>query len=956
MMKRKSLFFILLLVIFSLVLGMTACGGRKLETPRIYGISDEDLLTWSEVEDARQYEIEIVNPAGGQPRTEIVRRTSFSLSGLEDGDYEIRIRATGGSRNAVTSDWSAREFFQKGHESGMLYTLIAQGTEYAVKSVGSAEGEVVIEDEYRKKPVTEISASAFRAANHVTGVKVGKNVRTVGDNAFYNCAALTRVELPDSVTAIGKSAFQVCGKLESVRLPSALTAIPEYLFAYCRALSSVEIPEGVTSIGESAFYGCSALMEIVLPESVERVGEYAFATANALRRVRFGSKLQNIGPHAFYADPALETLEFSPLEGEMAIGDEAFSKCTALKEISLPEGTAGIGNNAFLSCKQLAAVTLPATVKKIAAYAFDGTALYKMQEENGLIYAGKWIVGATQELKRGKPQGGTAEGEEEKLRFSLVSEDFNGVSFTDDIVKVRSDTVGIASNCFAQCSALQAVRLTGVRYLCSYSFYQDPTLTDVLLPGAEIVSEYAFADCRSLGNLRFHVSFKENITLKEIESYAFYNCSGLNCQEVEAPGTLTRIGTYAFYGTQPYLMKDEQARGLVYFGDWVVGYFDKFSEIVLKENTRGIADYAFYNDDIVTTVRASSVGIVGRGAFANCYDLLNVSFGRNVREIPDYAFRNCAAMINISLPIRLERVGKYAYENCVALLQADAEGTALTQVDEGAFYGCTLLGKVTLPETVEEIGAYAFYKTALTSLELPASVRTVGERAFAMDTALESVILHEGLLEIGDFAFRGCSSLASIDLPATLSKIGRYAFYQCTALRSVTFREGLEEIGEYAFAGDIALGSVRFPATLSKIGSYAFRGCEALTYAVLPGTAVSVGKHAFNGCGKLTFYTENTNAADMAGQWNSSYCPIVLGCTFGEEGYLISVTTAGVVNPYCFFGLSAPVREGYTFAGWAEAADATEAEYSLDEICDLPAGRTLYALWTALPEEGENLQ
>jgi hypothetical protein len=40
----------------------------------------------------------------------------------------------------------------------------------------------------------------------------------------------------------------------------------------------------------------------------------------------------------------------------------------------------------------------------------------------------------------------------------------------------------------------------------------------------------------------------------------------------------------------------------------------------------------------------------------------------------------------------------------------------------------------------------------------------------------------EGHSEIGDSAFRGCTSLASITIPESVTQIGGYAFQGCTSL------------------------------------------------------------------------------------------------------------------------------------------------------------------------------
>lgn len=91
------------------------------------------------MEDARRYSIVITSVATGEivdERSEIAR-TEYSLSGLEEGDYEIRVMATGGRQNTLSSEWSEIYSFHKDYETGCLYRLINNNTEYEIYGVGT---------------------------------------------------------------------------------------------------------------------------------------------------------------------------------------------------------------------------------------------------------------------------------------------------------------------------------------------------------------------------------------------------------------------------------------------------------------------------------------------------------------------------------------------------------------------------------------------------------------------------------------------------------------------------------------------------------------------------------------------------------------------------------------------------------------------------------------------------
>jgi hypothetical protein len=54
----------------------------------------------------------------------------------------------------------------------------------------------------------------------------------------------------------------------------------------------------------------------------------------------------------------------------------------------------------------------------------------------------------------------------------------------------------------------------------------------------------------------------------------------------------------------------------------------------------------------------------------------------------------------------------------------------------------------------------------MTSIELPAGLKSIGEEAFCGCSSLTSIMLPAGLTSIGEGAFEGCSSMTSIKLPA----------------------------------------------------------------------------------------------------------------------------------------------------------------------------------------------
>ena len=179
--------------------------------------------------------------------------------------------------------------------------------------------EVVISDS-----VTDIGYRAFWCSYEIANITIGKNIKTIGEETFYQCkfkkvyytgnmkswceidfndyasnpANYTEkfyidgvevggnINLPDGLTKIKKYTFGKFASLTSITIPSSVIEIEEYAFSYSN-LTSIVMSENVTSIGLRAFEYCKNLVSIVIPKSVKTIGEYAFYDCSKLTSVEF---------------------------------------------------------------------------------------------------------------------------------------------------------------------------------------------------------------------------------------------------------------------------------------------------------------------------------------------------------------------------------------------------------------------------------------------------------------------------------------------------------------------------------------------------------------------------------------------------------------------------------------------------------------------------------------------
>ena len=158
------------------------------------------------------------------------------------------------------------------------------------------------------------------------------------------------------------------------------------------------------------------------------------------------------------------------------------------------------------------------------------------------------------------------------------------------------------------------------------------------------------------------------------------------------------------------------------------------------------------------------------------------------------------------------------------------------------------------PEVIEKDGTKVPWydeRDQITSLVLRDGITEIGDALFTDLTALETIDFPDTLTTIGTNSFRNCTSLKSIELPSSLTTIGIGAFGDCTQLQSVQFSEGLKSIETGAFHDCSELTEITLPGTLSELGDSAFYNCSSLASISIPAGVTELNELTFVGCTEL---------------------------------------------------------------------------------------------------------
>lgn len=231
---------------------------------------------------------------------------------------------------------------------------------------------------------------------------------------------------------------------------------------------------------------------------------------------------------------------------------------------------------------------------------------------------------------------------------------------------------------------------------------------------------------------------------------------------------------------------------------------------------------------------------------------------RNAVKISAGAFMDCR---NITSIIRLDNmplleIGGAAFAGCTSLKMVVFPG-CLDLRSGDIFKGCTALehifcncvfsgGKIDFEDTAwfrDHCGDFVIigdtlleYRGTDTQITVPDRVRFIADEAFDSCKQLESVILQNGVTDIGNYAFAECSSLKTVSLPDTLRYIDSFAFSNCTALEKITIPKGVIHIETNAFYGCDRLSELqmsekvrrRFHECLNKKDPFAISKDELL--------------------------------------------------------------------------------------------------------------------------------
>lgn len=304
-------------------------------------------------------------------------------------------------------------------------------------------------------------------------------------------------------------------------------------------------------------------------------------------------------------------------------------------------------------------------------------------------------------------------------------------------INIPSSVSKISLNIFLLCNSLEEINVDeNNNYYCDINgvlFNKEQTIL-IKYPSGKKDTFYEIPkSVTSIDAWSFAKSVNlESISIPEgviqIDDAAFVACSKL--LDFNIPDSLIKVGAAAF-NSQWY---KNQPDGPLYIGDIFYQYkgtLPENSKLVLRENTKSIADNAFYCcSELISIDIPSSVKVIGGFSFYGCTNLTSIVIPNSVTEIGELAFEDCSNLTSIVIPDSVENIGMAAFYTCEQL-ETVVLSNKLTTISDFSFADCTKLSSIEIPNSVTSINSNSFTGcTNLIKAIIPSSVTYISNDAF----------------------------------------------------------------------------------------------------------------------------------------------------------------------------------------------------------------------------------
>ena len=382
------------------------------------------------------------------------------------------------------------------------------------------------------------------------------------------------------------------------------------------------------------------------------------------------------------------------------------------------------------------------------------------------------------------------------------------------------------------------------------------------LTGIGYFSNLEILNCKGCKNL-ISVDLSNNLKISRIGDSAFDGCNDLS--EIIFNTNIVEIGESAFRNCS------------------------NLKRIDIPEKVTKLGIQVFERCDNLTSISIQGkVTEIGANAFSLCKSLENIDIPETVTEIGANAFWRCSNLKSIIIPRKVTEIGRSAFFGCSNLTSINIPKSVI-EIGGGTFYNCSSLTNVTFEKEsqLKSIISYGSDQVifgncpALTSIEIPASVETMEGPVFYNCSSLASVTFAKGsqlkfVMWREGAVFKECTALTDIEIPASVETMEGPVFQNCSSLTKVIFEEGsyLKSMVGEIYSNCPALISIEIPASIKKIANIVYN-CNNLTHIYCHPIVPPEITDTYWGCENFVLYVPSQSLeAYKNSRWSNYYSSI----------------------------------------------------------------------------------
>jgi hypothetical protein len=762
-----------------------------------------------------------------------------------------------------------------------------------------------------------IGASAFANCINLPQALMPLGVSSIGEGAFYNCKAMKIVAIPSTCTSIGTDAFRLCSSAtayigSAYRYQSGWPNNTTNPHAFdSNDANSDYTPNqkgaGTCLYGDWNYASYKKAIPIIVGKddiSISADSNYIYSTTpisitvNSVTKTLFKITIvQYIGTdNSTIAIPASWEIDTGAYTSWLEDSDGA--GVGVVTEIA---------SNAF-NDTALTSIAMPVTLETINSNAFNGCT-----NISSLIFVDNYVA---------------------------ASDEFSN-TFSSYVDGVQTD-VRVGSN-KSLSTSYNSFGLTGLTTISDYAFTNSCSkLTSLVIPHSVVtIGNYAFGNANTkasnlplLQSLTFNMYSDHSASLERIGNYAFCKIgtdvasSYYGTCQLVLPKDMTGsssyqylIGTYAFYSSPilktivmgNLLPSTTTTTGLTYnavkeyaFSDCNYLRWAYFGNGVYRVNDYSLSSCASLEWVYLSGTAKQTASVSSKFSYYNYNIAIYVGWsGTNPNPGNDPTMQRVFSNgngVDARVMYMSDKIKTYTISFQWITFYYNISG--MKGITQSSSYGANYIYTYDGNLESSNLGVQAYYPSSASSwtitkglkysgvtainLSSLTGIQYIGYRSFYLFSTLQSIILPNTIIAIGEFAFAKCTSLTSIGisgaattLPSTLTSVDRCAF-AFSGLTSVTLDPALTK-----------LGFIKDTDTNNFVCYFdAFLGCTSIT---------DINMNSASGYNTTsTIFCDNSSTIGAIYKKNGS--DIALSLVTGSSGSYTVYSGTTSITQYAFIG------------------------------------------------------